>query len=411
MAGGGKDCIGCKKTVAKSARALRCARCRIWSHVSCLGLLDTDYDFMASRYAAGFRWFCNVCQSDMDELMISQKTISDSGEALVEKVTNLVAQSMSGVTQRLAKLECDISAIKDQKQQADPAESFASIVKEAIEESNRVPTRKEPVVRDHGKTQMVRPQSVLIVKPKDSSATAANFEEAVDNIEEALGKVPMNSFKRTKEGNVVLKFPSNTIRENARTVIASSIGEDSTVTITEPNMMLPKMAIPGLPSNLADANIVPAILAKNERVKKLVDDGLALNLVFSRVKDDCKLAVLKMAPEIRNVIINQESYLYLGRARYRVHDRVWVTRCYHCQGYNHLAGSCRLKDQPPKCACCAGEHESRNCTRRNFPKCVNCHALDDNSPSNHYASSADCPLIKAQKKRIIENTNYLSSKN
>ena len=218
----------------------------------------------------------------------------------------------------------------------------------------------------------------------------------------------MNSFKKTNDGNVVLRFPSDTVRENARTAIASRMGDDSAVTISEPNMMLPKMAIPDLLSNFADADIVPAILAKNDRIKKLVDDGLALNLVFSRVKDDRKLVVLKMAPEIRDVIINQERYLYIGRGRYRVHDRVWVTRCYHCQGYNHLASNCRLKHQPPKCAFCAGEHESRSCTQRNSPKCVNCHALGDSSPSDHYASSADCPLIKAQKNRIIENTNYLS---
>lgn len=405
-----KDCLGCKKTVAKSVKALRCAKCKLWSHTSCLGLVDTDYDFMSSRCSAGFRWFCNLCQLDMDEL-ISRKTVLDSGEALAAKVTSLVADAMSGFSERLGKIENDIGSIKNSDQHRVPPESFANVVKKAIEESNIVPTRKEPVVSENGKTQKVRPQSVLIVKPKDSSVTTSNFESALDDIEVALGTVPVDSFKKTKEGNVVLRFPSDTVRENARTVISSHIGDDSALTISEPKRMLPKMVIPDLLSNVADGDIVPAMLAKNERIKKLVDDGFALSLVFSRVKDDRKMVVLKMAPEIRDVIINQEGYIYLGRGRYRVHDRVWVTRCYHCQGYNHLASNCRLKDQPPRCSFCAGEHESRSCTQRNSPKCVNCNALSDGAPSDHYASSAECPLIKAQKKRIIENTNYLSSKN
>ena len=406
-----KDCIGCKKTVAKSARALKCARCRLWSHTSCSGLLDTDYDFMSSRYPAGFRWFCGGCQVDIDELLISQNAMLDSGEALVTRVTGLVADAMTGFSERLVKLEKHIGTIKNINEHNVPSESFANVVKKAIEESNIAPAKKEQVICDHGRAQTANPQSVLIVKPKDPSTAATNFESALDDIEVALEEVPMNSYRKTKEGEVVLKFPSDAVRENARTAITSRFGDNSAVTISEPKRMLPKMVIPDMQSNLADGEVIPAILAKNERIKKLVNDGLALSLVFSKVRDDRKMVVLKMAPEIRNMIINQDRYLYIGRRRYRVHDRVWVTRCYHCQGFGHVAGDCRLKDQPPRCSFCAEEHESRNCTHRDSPKCVNCHALGNRSPSDHYASSAECPLIVAQKKKIIENTNYQSSKN
>ena len=98
-----KDCLGCKKNVAKSAKALRCARCKLWSHTSCLGLMDTDHDFMSNRCSAGFRWFCNLCQLDVDEL-ISQKTVLDFGEALAARVTSLVADAMSGFSERLGKI-------------------------------------------------------------------------------------------------------------------------------------------------------------------------------------------------------------------------------------------------------------------------------------------------------------------
>ena len=42
------DCGACGKKVAKSAKALACDFCRLWYHMSCAGLTDSDYDF---------RWF------------------------------------------------------------------------------------------------------------------------------------------------------------------------------------------------------------------------------------------------------------------------------------------------------------------------------------------------------------------
>ena len=38
----------CGKKVGKSAKALACDFCRLWYHMSCAGLTDSDYDFMKS---------------------------------------------------------------------------------------------------------------------------------------------------------------------------------------------------------------------------------------------------------------------------------------------------------------------------------------------------------------------------
>ena len=42
------DCGSCGKKVAKSTKALVCDFCRLWYHMSCAGLTDSDYDFMKS---------------------------------------------------------------------------------------------------------------------------------------------------------------------------------------------------------------------------------------------------------------------------------------------------------------------------------------------------------------------------
>ena len=60
------DCGACGKEVAKFAKALACGFCKLWYHMSCTGLTDSDYDFMKSRKGLGFRWFCERCISSPD---------------------------------------------------------------------------------------------------------------------------------------------------------------------------------------------------------------------------------------------------------------------------------------------------------------------------------------------------------
>ena len=49
-----------------------------------------------------------------------------------------------------------------------------------------------------------------------------------------------------------------------------------------------------------------------------------------------------------------------------------VRRCFKCQGYGHVQGSCRASN--PSCGKCAGTHFTRDCTSQSR-KCVNCKEL------------------------------------
>ena len=82
------DCGSCGKTVANSAKALACDSCRLWYHMSCAGLTDSDYDFMKSRKGLGFRWFCGKCiSSSADGAVGSDRTANQ----MDEKLPNIVA--------------------------------------------------------------------------------------------------------------------------------------------------------------------------------------------------------------------------------------------------------------------------------------------------------------------------------
>ena len=75
------DCGACGKKVAKSAKALACDFCRLWYHMSCGGLTDSNYDFMKSQKGLGFRWICGKCNSSADSAEGSDRTANQVDES------------------------------------------------------------------------------------------------------------------------------------------------------------------------------------------------------------------------------------------------------------------------------------------------------------------------------------------
>ena len=186
--------------------------------------------------------------------------------------------------------------------------------------------------------------------------------------------------------------------------------------MTEPKKLLPKMTIVGIPSYIEDNEILPTILNKNSNIKTLVNEGMTLNLIFARQNENgqTKTAVVKMSPEIRQAIVEGGNFVYAGLMRCKAYDRFWVTQCHHCQRFGHSSDRCTRKNEAPTCGFCAGNHESKNCSNKQSPKCVNCvnnTSASNSEPPLHFASSHLCPIMISQRNKVIENTNFACSKN
>ena len=140
--------------------------------------------------------------------------------------------------------------------------------------------------------------------------------------------------------------------------------------------------------------------------------GGSLSLVFTKIKNytrgECKIAVLKMTPEVRKVFKEGGDYAYIDLSRCRIYDRFWVTQCFHCQKFGHIFSSCPKKDDPPVCGYCSGSHNGKSCTNKDIPRCSNCASYGD---TNHFAFSPSCPKFELQKQHVIENTNLSLQKN
>ena len=254
---------------------------------------------------------------------------------------------------------------------------------------------------------------MLIIKSKESTeATDANASNSIGEIEKALGEIQVTSCRKIKSGGLLMKFPSKEVMNKASHAIDGHLGPDHAMRVTEPKKMLPKMTVHDIGLTVEDEDIIPSILRKNPGIQQLVDKGHAFSLIFARSRDRSKMAVLKMAPEIRTEIVKSDSYIYVGLSRCKAYDRFWVTKCGHCQGLGHKSAECPKKDDQPICSFCAGEHESKSCSRKDSPQCANClRSENQTSPTNHFATSLSCPMMISQQKKIIENTNFASSKN
>ena len=112
------------------------------------------------------------------------------------------------------------------------------------------------------------------------------------------------------------------------------------------------MTLTGIPSSFLEGEIIDGILSKNKKIKNLCEEGLHLSLLFAKQKDQSehKVAVLKMAPELRKAVNETGGYVYLGLSRCRAYDRFWVTQCFYCQRFGHIASKCPSKKRKPHSA-------------------------------------------------------------
>lgn len=406
------SCSTCKKTVAKSAKALKCENCAEWHHVNCLGLGDVEYDFMSGR-RPGFRWFCFVCDRALKDLLETandglEERIKDSVSALMGSALESI---QSAITERLDALEAKIDSPLDPEQPT--SRSFANIIKETLEKSKGEAEKKDVTINAFGQTRTITDQQVVIVRPKAGrNIDSAKLATVSETVKGALRSVPVDRVRETKSGALVVKFPSAEAKAEASNLMNVCFEDNDDFVVSQPKKMLPKMTLTGIPASYPDEEIIEGILGKNKSIDVLVKKGFCLSLVFTKTKEEGnKVAVLKMAPEIRAAVNDAGGYIYIGLSRCRAYDRFWVTQCFHCQKFSHISSKCPFKNEEPFCAFCAGRHRSATCINKLSPKCINCSSSPSADSHGHHALSQDCPLMVLQREKVIENTNFTCSKN
>jgi len=91
--------------------------------------------------------------------------------------------------------------------------------------------------------------------------------------------------------------------------------------------------------------------------------------------------------------------VFLGSMAYHVREYIRPPlRCYNCQKFGHVAGSCRGKR---KCAKCGGDHIVQNC-KAETPKCSNC-------DGDHAAGYYGCEhFVQARRVQVVKDQNKVT---
>ena len=209
-------------------------------------------------------------------------------------------------------------------------ETFANIVRQTLQESKKRELNQEEAITvgAFGQTKTVQDRQVLIVKPKSGGRTdSTKLTQATDDVRSALKSIPVDNIQKTNTGSLVVKFPTAEAKSKANDLMSSCFENNDDFVVSQPKKMLPKMTLTGITSSFPEGEIIDGILSKNKKIKNLCEEGLHLSLLFVKQKDqnEHKVAVLKMAPEIRKAVNETGGYVYLGLSRCRAYDRFWVT--------------------------------------------------------------------------------------
>ena len=339
-----------------------------------------------------------------------------------EKIKQLKMPELRELTAKLFNMLCNADhAIDDLIKGKDELVALRSSVDEltGLITTNKAATYSS--VLASGKAETVKSikhidKQVLLIRPKEGTQPSAESKvEAETAARNALSAVPVVNFKRGGSDALVLELPNSGCKSDAKRALEECFPATSDFVVSVPRKMMPKMTLVGIPGDVDDEQLIDLIKNKNKKVSEIITNGGgSLSLVFSRTRQnergEYKIAVLKMSPDIRNAFLEAGGYAYLQYSRCRIYDRFWVTQCFHCQKFGHIAASCPNNGDSPICGFCSGSHNGRNCTNKDSPCCTNC-VSSSSGNTNHFASSEICPKFKLQHDRVIENTDLSSEKN
>ncbi|KAK4289692.1 hypothetical protein Pmani_037360 [Petrolisthes manimaculis] len=187
-----------------------------------------------------------------------------------------------------------------------------------------------------------------------------------------------------------LVFPDETTSNKAMVELEST-ELSGTHTVKSEAKIKPKISLTYVPDEIDDSDIMELIKEKSNDKTPWVDKGETMRILFSKKSlDDCKTVILAVTPKLCSVIKNQNDPIYIQFSRCRVFDHDWANRCGHCMRFLHKTQQCRYFK--PTCGYCGDDRLTKNCIKRDNPKCANC-LSNSKEDTGHPAFSKNCPRL------------------
>lgn len=258
------------------------------------------------------------------------------------------------------------------------------------------------IVKSQVLEKSLRTDNSVVVYPKDR-ASSKSPNDITKDIKTALNPVAegirITTVRNLGEKGVLIRAAE---KKDLNAILECAQLRNIGLTISRPVKRMPRLALYGVPSGMSEEEIRESLIRLNNLDEREIKEQLKFAFKFGRKDRITENIAIEVTPELRKKLLSL-SRVYLGWSSCKVEDFIRITRCYKCNGYNHIQKNC--KALTPSCAHCAGPHETNTCDKKEQPpKCTNC--IHFKLAHNHSANDKDCPSYANALKGLINRTDY-----
>ena len=220
-----------------------------------------------------------------------------------------------------------VAALRPQAEKPDETNSYAQALRLYIPKNEQEPTAPTSTADKQVASLSAHAPVFKPLEKNEITIVPSNYDNDVKNVEKSLSSTQVSKSRKSKNGNIVLSFPSNETMKSAKNILAGEPG----IKLHVPSKSLPKMSIHNV--ELPDEEIRDSILSKNSQIKALVEEGCIFQLLFvQKIKDtDIRNAIFKVDPRIRECIGKNRFKIFVGLKNCTVYDRIYHKTCFNCQ--------------------------------------------------------------------------------
>lgn len=181
---------------------------------------------------------------------------------------------------------------------------------------------------------------VLLIYPTDKNINAEQTKKIIkESLEPRKDKLQLRNVRKTQRVAVVVETGSREDAKKIRTITEKM----PMIRVESPKKIKPRLMIYDVDRSLEEADIKECIFLQNLEDRGIKEEDMEdFKICFKTGRRDLDVVniIVEVSPKIRDVLMDI-GRVYIDFASCRVVDHLSISRCYRCQGYGHVAKTCR----------------------------------------------------------------------
>lgn len=292
-----------------------------------------------------------------------------------------------------------------------PAPTFASVARKAPPPKSAA--RTAMIQAPNRKTVAQKTTISLSIKPIDPLVTPVNTIEGlllgINPAEHSIKSVGMHS---TKDA-VIIKLGDKESADKLQNMVTTHPTLGSILSAQPEVPLQPTVVIHFISKFIKKEDVLSMII---ENHPCLSDDAANFKLLYSSIAPNAKTQSVyyRVTPSVLTKLRGLNMKLAIGYSICRVQLKFMVRQCQKCFAFDHVSGSCPLRETHSFCKTCAIAIPSgTNHVCSQVLCCKNCSGsrlAQYNNNTGHKVNKMECPLYAKQQNYMIENTDTNGSR-